>query len=102
MKKVFLVLGVVITFMAATMISGWAQKVIDNETYKVNFFVGGGEGATKQPIYLGEIKDAGFMVGGSEGAVKPGINLGEIKDAGFMVGGGEGAVKPGIKWPEQK
>ena len=79
MKKVFLVLGVVITFMAATMMSGWAQKVIDNETYKANFFVGGNEGATKQPIYLGEIKDTGFMVGGSEGSVKPGIKWPEKK-----------------------
>ena len=79
MKKVFLVLGVVITFMAATMVSGWAQKVVDNETYQKNFFVSADLGASKTPIYLGD-----------------------VKDSGFMVGAGDGESKPGIKWPEQK
>ena len=102
MKKVFLVLGVVITFMAATMISGWAQKVIDNETYQKNFFVSADLGASKTPIYLGEVKDSGFMVGAGDGEGKKGIYLGEVKDSGFMVGAGDGESKPGIKWLEQK
>ena len=99
MKKGLVGIGIVLTFMAVSMTSGWAQKTADDGAYN-NFIVTGGEGATKQPIDMGKIKDPGFMVMGGEGAAKPGVDMGKGKDPGFMVTGSEGAEKPGIQWPQ--
>jgi len=99
MKKGLVGIGIVLTFMAVSMPSGWAQEKVDDKAYN-NFIVTGGEGAAKQPIDMGKIKDPGFMVMGGEGAAKTGVDMGKGKDTGFMVTGGEGAEKAGIQWPQ--
>lgn len=101
MKRALVVVFVGLTFMAVSVMSGYAaEKPMDDATYQANFFVTGSEGAAKQPISFGEIEDPGFFVGGSEGAARPGVNLGEIEDPGFFVNGSEGAARPGIQWPQ--
>ncbi len=101
MKKVLVVISVALTFMAVSIMSGWAEPV-DDATYKTNFFVGGGEGAAKQPIDFGPAKYTPFAAGGSEGSTRPGIDMGEAKYTPFAAGGSEGSTRPGIQWPQPK
>ena len=79
MKPVLVVVLMVLAVMGVMMLSGCAgQKPLDEAAYN-QFFVFGGEGATKQPVNLGESKDGGFLVSGGEGAAKPGIQLPQPK-----------------------
>ncbi len=102
MKKLLVVIGVVLTFMAVSIMSGWAQAPMDDATYKNNFFVGSDQGAKKEPIDLGKANYTPFAAGGSEGSTRPGINMGEANYTPFAAGGSEGSTRPGIQWPQPK